>query len=297
MILFTFPEYEYIGSTLRKTAGYKKGGFLAHRYDNGELHITLDTDARGQECMILGTIAPPDNNLVSFLLLADTLKQKGARKVTALLPYLAYTRHDKIVPKESLATAWVGTLFERSRIDAIITLSLHSDEDREYIPLSINSLSITETFAQILTDRALTDASLVAPDEGALDRCEAIKYAAHIDTNVVHFKKRRIKTGVTLSQPSGTIKPNAVIVDDMLDTGRTLIACCKKLKALGVKKITIMVTHGLFTGTEWQHLWALGVDRIYCTDSIPPMQLPKDARVTIVPIAAALIQQSSTRLR
>lgn len=288
MILFTFPDHEYIGSALRKSAGYKKGSFLANRYRNNELHITLDTDVRGQECTILGTISPPDGNLISFLLLADTLKQKGARKVTALLPYLAYARHDKIVPKESLATAWVGGLFERSKIDSIVTLSLHSDEDREYIPIPINSLSISDMFAQIIAAESLTEAALVAPDEGAIDRCEDVKRAAHMQTNVASFKKRRTKDGVTLSQISGTIKPDVVIVDDMLDTGQTLVACCKKLKVLGVKRITIMITHGLFTGSEWQQLWTLGVDRIYCTDSIPPSLLPKDARITIIPIAPLL---------
>ena len=292
MILFTFPEYDYIGSALRKSPGYKKGGFSIGRYPNNEMHVTLDADVRGQECTILGTITPPDTNLVSFLLLADTLKRNGARKVTALLPYLAYARHDKIVAKESLATAWVGGLFERSQVDAITTLSLHSDEDREYIPLPINSLSLSDTFAKIITERSLTDAALVAPDEGAVDRCEAVKRAADMQTNVASFKKRRTKTGVTLSQASGTLKPDVIIVDDMIDTGQTLIACCKKLKALGVKRITIMVTHGLFTGTEWPQLWKLGVDRIYCTDSIPPSLQPKDANITIIPTAPLLQAES-----
>lgn len=288
MIIFTFPAYEYIGSALRKASGYKKGGFVVNRYKNGEMHITLGADVRGQECMILGTITPPDENLISFLLLADTLKQQGARRVTALLPYLAYTRHDKIVVKESLATAWVGGLFERSRVDAITTLSLHSDEDREYIPIPINSLSLSEAFARIIAERSLADATIVAPDEGAIDRCEAVKRSAEIQTNIASFKKRHTKTGVALSQISGTVKPNVVIVDDMIDTGQTLIACCKKLKAIGVKRITIMVTHGLFTGAMWPQLWKLGVDRIYCTDSIPPTTLPKDARITVIPIAPLL---------
>ena len=108
-------------------------------------------------------------------------------------------------------------------------------------------------------------------------------------TNVAHFKKRRTKNGgITTSQLIGSVKPSVVIIDDMIDTGQTLIACCKKLKTLGVKRITIMVTHGIFTGTDWQQLWKLGVDRIYCTDSIPPSLQPKDARITIIPIAPLL---------
>lgn len=288
MILFTFPQYEYIGSALRKSAGYKKGSFTASRYPNGEMHITLGSDVRGQECIILGTIAPPDEQLFSFLLLADTLKLHGARRVTALLPYLAYARHDKIVSKESLGTAWIGGLMERSRIDSITTLSLHSDEDREYIPLTINSLSLSETFARIIIEHSLSDSIIVAPDEGAIDRCEAVKRAAEMQSNIAHFKKRHTKTGVTLSQIAGTVTSSAIIIDDMIDTGQTLVACCKKLKALGVTRITIMVTHGLFTGDRWQQLWNLGVERIYCTDSVPPASLPKHSRITVIPIAPLL---------
>lgn len=288
MILFTFPEYEYIGSALRKSPGYKKGGFSVARYANNEIHISINTDVRGQECTILGTISPPDANLISFLLLADTLKRKGARKITALLPYLAYARHDKIVAKESLATAWIGGMLERSQIDAVTTLSLHSDEDREYIPIPINSISLAETFASIIIERGLADVSLVAPDEGAVDRCEAVKRVAGMQTNVASFKKRRTTNGVALSQISGSVTPDVILIDDMLDTGQTLVACCKKLKALGVKRITIFVTHGLFTGTEWTDLWRLGVDRIYCTDSISPTLMPKDAHITIIPTAPLL---------
>lgn len=288
MVLFTFPGYEYIGSALRKSPEYKKGSYSVKRYANNEMHVTLETDVRGQECMILGTIAPPDECLLSFLLLADTLKRKGARKVTALLPYFAYARHDKIVAKESLATAWIGGLLERSQIDSIVTFSLHSDDDRECIPLPVNTLSLSETFAQIIVNRSLTDAAIVAPDEGAIDRCTAVKRAAEMQADVASFKKRRTKTGIILSALSGTIKPEVVIIDDMIDTGQTLVACCKKLKALGVKRITIMITHGLFTGSAWQQLWNLGVDRIYCTDSIPPASIPQDARITVIPITPLL---------
>jgi len=108
---------------------------------------------------------------------------------------------------------------------------------------------------------------------------------------IIAFKKRRTKTGVTLSTTSGPLTTRAIVIDDMIDTGQTLVACCKKLKSLGVRQITIMVTHGLFTGDHWQYLWNIGVDRIYCTDSIPPALLPRDKRITIIPLAPLLQSQ------
>ena len=114
MILFSYPEYENIAQQLRTVACVQVGRFKVGRYANQELHASIEASVSGEYCVILGTIAPPDECLLSILLLAETLKKEGADKITALLPYLAYTRQDKDKPKESLGTAWVGSLLKSS---------------------------------------------------------------------------------------------------------------------------------------------------------------------------------------
>jgi len=80
-------------------------------------------------------------------------------------------------------------------------------------------------------------------------------------------------------------------VDDILDTGNTLVSACEALQAAGVREITVMVTHGLFTGTTWQRLWSLGVDRIYTTDSTPlPDSLTACERIVVLPVAPLLAE-------
>ena len=269
MILFVFPDYTYMGSELAALPGIRVGRFSIDRFPNQELHAALQTKVASEECVILGTIAPPDEQLLSTLLLSHTLKKEGARHIIALLPYLAYTRDDKRKERKSLATAWVGTLLQASGVDEVITVDVHSTEAQDLFPLPLVSLSPANIFAQEMARLSLLNATIIAPDEGARDRCQAIAKAAGMAGKIAYLVKRRTQEGVIHDNICGKIGQQAVIVDDILDTGGTLVSCCEQLQQLGVRDITILVTHGLFTGTLWQKLWALGVKRICCTDTLP----------------------------
>jgi len=270
MILFALEAYQAMAEALAKSSNLALGRFRMARFENGEMYIKVETAARTEHCIVLGSMAPPDEQLLSVLLLAHTLKKEGACRVTGLLPYLGYARHDKDKPGESLATACVGAIAQASGLDEVITVDVHSERAKRLFPIPVLSLSPTEVFAEALKRHGLADATIVAPDEGAIGRCEALQKAAGMACGKIpYFKKQRTATGITHAGPIGQVGRQAVIVDDILDTGGTLLSACEKLVEAGVKDITIMVTHGLFTGERWKQLWRLGVKRIFCTDSVP----------------------------
>src|ERR1700730_11368071 len=121
MILFASGRYEAVAAELHRAIGYLTTGRLrAIRFENGELHINLQTKVTGEHCLVLDSLAPPDERFLSVLLLAHTLKKEGANEVTALFPYLAYARHDRAEPCQSLATAWAGSLVGASGFDQVI---------------------------------------------------------------------------------------------------------------------------------------------------------------------------------
>lgn len=290
MNLFTFEAFRAMAEVLAQSADLTLGRFRVARFENGELHTEIEAPVRNENCSVLGSIAPPDEQLLSTLLLAHTLKKEGARRVTALLPYLAYARDDKDKPRESLATAWAGALAQASGVDEVITVDVHSEKAKRLFPMSIRSLSPAMVFAEVLQRYGLTEATIVAPDEGAIGRCEAVQKAANMASGKIpYFAKQRTAAGIAHAGPIGEVGRQAVIVDDILDTGGTLLSACKKLVEAGVEEITIMVTHGLFTGERWKQLRRLGVKRIFCTDSVP---LPTGAsgsdivRLSIAPLLA-----------
>ncbi|MCU1299052.1 MAG: ribose-phosphate pyrophosphokinae, ribose-phosphate pyrophosphokinae [Acidobacteriaceae bacterium] len=297
MILFAFSDYDQLSRSLQPDIE-ERGKFRVDRFENGELFMQLATAVRSRDCLILGSIAPPDEHLLSFTLLSHTLKKECAHKSIAILPYLAYSRQDKYKPGRSVATAWVGLFFQASGIDEVVTIDVHSEGARRLFPVPLVSLFPAEIFADALKKHQLVDATLVAPDKGAIWRCRMVNRAAgKPDAEVPYFEKQRLDHIASYSGPFGRIAARVVMIDDMLDTGHSLVLACGKLIDAGARQIYIMVTHGLFTGEEWTKLWSLRVERIFCTDTIPPRKdILDELRITRLSIAK-LIQGHLLLLR
>ena len=294
MMLFVFPAYERLALGLDLPV-LERGRFSVRRFPNQELCIDLDAIPTGRSCVILGSVAPPDEYLLSTLLLSHTLKKEGAHKVTALLPYLGYSRQDKEEAGKSLGTAWLGQALRASGVNDVVTVDVHSASVHQLFPIPVYSLSPAGIFADEIARLSLTGATLVAPDEGALDRCEAVRREANMKRPLAYFKKTRTAEAVRHSVLHGEVGPQAVIVDDILDTGGTLISACETLRRAGVQEIIVMVTHGLFTGSLWERLWSLGVGRIYCTDTAPLPPRLASTRIAVLSVAPLLCDYLAPR--
>ena len=291
MALFCFSQYEYIAKSLRALPSLEQGQFSIGRFDNQELHVVIQDSVAGRPCSILGSIAPPEQQIVSFMLLAHTLKKEGARQLTGILPYLAYTRQDKAKTGESLGAAWAGSLLKASGVDRVVTIDVHSERDKELFPIPLLSVFPADLFAGTIRERGWMDATIVAPDNGAVFRCEAVKAAMGLAPGgTPYFEKQRTEKGIIHGGLVGEVGPRVVIIDDMLDTGSTLVSACEKLIEARVREIYIFVTHGLFTGSHWKQLWSLRVKHIFCTDTIPACADLATEHITALSIAPLLAQ-------
>ena len=295
--VFGFTEFSHISELLCELPGLKPGRFSLLRHSNQEWHADIQSSVSGEHCFVLGSIAPPDAQMVSLLLLAHTLRQQGAARITGLLPYLAYSREDKLKPGQSLATAWAGALLKASALDEIWAVDVHSEHDHELFPVPLVSLSPAAIFAECLKKSRLAEASFVAPDEGAVARCEAVRSAAAKGADgVAYFQKERTGSGITHHGLIGRVQRRAIVVDDVLDTGETLVSACQRLVEVGVEELYICVTHGLFTGVRWQALWSLPVKHLFCTDTVPACAGLTDSRITTLPVGPLLREQLASIL-
>ena len=289
-MLFSFSDCEHIANRLEQVDSLEESRFTIARHENAELHAAILAPVAGKRCFILGTIAPPDERIISFTLLAHTLKCQGATHVTGILPYLAYTRQDKVKAGESLAAAWAGSLLQASGVDEILTIDVHSERDVQLFPIPLVSLSPAHLFAAEIAKQNLKDATIVAPDHGALPRCQAVLKAAGLSPAAIpYFEKKRTENGIIHGGLMGQVSSRAILVDDILDTGGTLVSACEKLKALRTEEIYVFVTHGAFTGEKWKQLWSLSVRQIYCTDIIPsPRPHEAEGRITTLSVVPML---------
>jgi ribose-phosphate pyrophosphokinase len=289
-IVFPLPQHrQLLPGRLDEHSVPVLGSCTFSRFPNGELYLRVGTPVANRTCAVLGSLAPPDEQVLSVLLLAHTLKHEGARRLVALLPYLGYARQDRADAGQSLGGAWAGDLLRATGVDHVLTIDVHSRQAAACFPMPLQSLSAAPLFAEVLVEHGLRDVSIVAPDEGALERCEAVRRAAGIHTPGAYLRKRRDADGVTHSALVGNVLPRVAIVDDILDTGGTLISACAELRRAGAREITVLATHGLFTGRRWRELLALGVQRIYTTDSIPAAGERGGDIVKVLPIGALIL--------
>jgi ribose-phosphate pyrophosphokinase len=288
MVLYALPAQRRLADALQELTGIEQGGSVISRFSNGELHVELDAASARRDCIVLGAVAPPDEHLLSTLLLSHTLKKEGARRITALLPYLGYARHDRAEPRKSRAAAWLGKVLSASGVNAVVAIDVHSSLIHELFPIPVLSVSPAPLFAAEIGKLSLPDPVIVAPDEGALERCEAVRRAAGIQRPLARLTKTRTPEGVRHSILHGAIGPRVVLVDDILDTGGTLVSAGEALQRAGVREIVVMATHGLFTGTAWERLWSLGVTRMYCTDTTPLREQLVSKPISVLPVAPLL---------
>jgi ribose-phosphate pyrophosphokinase len=175
-----------------------------------------------------------------------------------------------------------------------MTVDVHSERDKELIGLPVRSLSTARIFAEVLKSQNLTSATIVAPDNGAIRRCEEVKKAAGLPIGETpYFEKRRTEKRIIHRGPIGRVESRVVIIDDMIDTGGTLVSACERLRDAKVEEIYIIVTHGLFTGEHWVQLWSFGVRRIFCTDTVPLRADIDASNISVLPAAPLLRDEVS----
>jgi ribose-phosphate pyrophosphokinase len=296
MIVFSLPQHRaLLPANLDGLSEPAVGCCHIGRFPDGELRLRVEDSVADRDCAVLGSLAPPDEQTLSVLLLAHTLKRARARRVLALLPYLGYSRQDSAGPGRSLGAAWAGTLLEAAGVDEVVTIDIHSAAAAACFPIPFVSLSPAALFAAELRRGPVRDLSVVAPDEGALDRCRAVADAAGVDAPVAYLGKEREDGSVTHSAVVGELRPRAVLVDDILDTGETLLSACRELKRAGVGEISIMATHGTFSGDRWRELPSAGARRIHVTDSVPDVRSRAGGAVEVLSVAPLLVEALASR--
>ncbi len=285
--LFAGEEYAEIARRLCRLPHLRPGAWAARRFPNGELQIVLPAPPPAGPALVLATPAPPDARLLTMLLLCDTLRKEGAEAITLLAPYLPYMRQDHDEAAKSRAAAWLGALLGAVGVRQVIAVDLHSRAAAALLPMPVVSLSPAPLLASEIARLGWSDAVLVAPDAGAALRCADVRDELNHGARIVTLHKERTPAGVRseLREEAG---PRAILIDDILDTGGTLVAACRALRAAGTREILVMVTHGLFTGDHWRALWDLGVSAIYCTDTLPRPDATRDGRIHILSILPLL---------
>ncbi len=251
------------------------GGRIVERFPDGELSIQLQEPVRRKDVFILQSIAPPVNDhLVELLIFADACRRAAAGRITAIIPYLGYSRSDKRHGRrEAITASMVASLCKTVGIDHVLTVDLHAAQIEGFFHLPVDNLTAVPLLCENLCGKVKEGTVIVAPDAGAVHL--AGEYAHRFGTSVVVMHKRR-ETGTTtrVTHLVGEVRDRpCLIVDDMISTGGTVAESIEVLLKAGAKPdIMIAATHGLFVRDARQKLNVPEVREVYVTDSLSMSQ-------------------------
>ena len=274
VVIFGLSASKAFSDKICQHLNVKNGVILITRFADGETNIQLGTSVRGKEVYVIQSTSPPVNeNLMELLITIDALKRASASKIHAVIPYFGYARQDrKMAGRQPISAKLVANLLTTAGINRLMTVDIHSAQQQGFFDLPVDDLRATQELAKYVIKNIVGDLVVVSPDHGGVTR--ARKLAEYLQAPIaIVDKKRPAPNIVEVKYILGDVKNKTVIIiDDMIDTGGTIIEAAKAIKKHEAKAIYILSSHGLFSGKAIEKLTAAYrakiIDQVIVTDTI-----------------------------
>lgn len=275
------------------------------RFSNDNLFVQLGASVRGRTVFILQSLVPPvSDHLVELLMMLDIAKSAAAREIHAIIPYFSYARSDKKdAPRISITARLVADLLSTSGATHVMTMQLHSPQVHGFFSVPTDPLTARGLFAEYFREKQFTskDTVVVSPDVG--NAKSAGRFADMLGLPVAAANKTRVSdTKVRISGLLGRQVQgfrHAMIIDDEIATGGSVLELTNLLLERGIEEITLICTHGLFLGDAAQQIAAIPqIREVVTTDTVPlpPARRPPNLTVlTTAPVFSGAIWQNYFR--
>jgi ribose-phosphate pyrophosphokinase len=266
--------------------GVPLGGCEIAAFPDGEIHVSVRDSVRNADVYLLQPTSPPvERHLLELLLLADACRRAGAGRVTAVVPYFGYARHDRRAGgREPVAARLIADLIQTGGVQRVIAVDLHNPAIEGIFAIPLEHLSAVPVLAATLRSIVPAEAVIIAPDLGAAKLAD--RYAAHLSLPVAIVHKVRLSDQtVGVRRITGEVRGRVpVVVDDMISTGGTIEAAVDAVRDAGAQPDAVVVaTHGLLVGPAVDRLRALGLRRLVLADTVAvPADLPLPVQVASV---------------
>ena len=281
MKLLTCNSNKTLSKKIAKYLKLKLVNSSIKKFADGEIYIEINENIRGNSIFIIQSISSPANdNLMELLLCIDALKRSSAKNITAVIPYFGYARQDrKVVPRTSISAKLVSNLITKAGADRVVTVDLHAGQVQGFFDIPVDNLFCTPIFARHVNKNInKKNIICVAPDVGGTERARAL--GKLLDVGLAIVDKRRPSPGKSqVMNVVGNVKnKTCVIVDDIIDTGGTIVNAAQALKNRGAKEVYVYITHGVLSGEAVKKIEKSVIKKLVITDSIDNNERVKKAR-------------------
>jgi ribose-phosphate pyrophosphokinase len=268
--------------------GAEPGKCVVHKFKNDNTFIRIEENVRGKDVFVLQTSAIPVNDyFVELLIMIDALKHASAHRVTAVIPYYPYARSDKKdQPRVSITARLVADLLETAGADRVLTMNLHSPQIQGFFRIPVDQLIASPILCDHFSKNGLKGCVVVAPDAGSAKRAE--KYALELGLPMAILDKRRdpLNDTVEVLRIIGDVRgKNAIVFDDEIATGGSMIETAQALLDHGAKEIHAGAVHAVLCGNASADLQNSPYKKIVVTNTLPLTDQQKAPKIKVLSVA------------
>lgn len=277
------------------------GKALVGKFNDGEIQIQIEENVRNKHVYIIqstcsGETQSVNDSLMELYLLVRTMKRSAAKTITVVIPYYGYARQDrKTRARVPISAADVACMIEFAGTTRVVTVDLHCGQIQGFFRnVPVDNLYASLVFVPYIVNKKLSNIIVVSPDAGGVDRANQFIKGLQkkgISADLAIISKQREKAGVVSSMHLiGSVQnADAIIVDDLCDTGGTLVQAAKVLKENGARRVFTIVTHPVFSGNALAKIGNSVIDEMIVADTIP-LRGNVPSNITVVSVSSLLVQ-------
>ena len=267
---------------------------VVRRFADMEVFVEVQENMRGEDVYVLqSTSFPANDNLMELLILVDALKRSMARRITAVMPYFGYARQDRRPgPRTPISAKLVANLIERAGVDRVMTVDLHAGQIQGFFDIPTDNLFAAPVMVRDIQERyGTSNLVVVSPDVGGVVRARGL--AKRINVPIAICDKRRERAGESevMNVIGEVAGKRCVLIDDIVDSGGTLVNAANALLQEGAKEVIAYITHGVLSGGAVAKVTSSRLKTLVITDTIEPTEAVKAARnMRVLPISPLLAE-------
>ena len=264
------------------------------RFSDGEIYIEINENIRGNSVFVIqSTSNPANDNLMELLLVIDALKRSSAKNITAVIPYFGYARQDrKVAPRTSISAKVVANLITNAGASRVVTVDLHAGQIQGFFDMPVDNLFTTPLFARYIKRKFKNKKLIcVSPDVGGVQRTRGLATRIKADLAIIDKRSPRPGSSKVMNIIGDVRGKTCIIVDDIIDSGGTIVNAVEALKKSGAVEVYIFITHAVLSGEAVEKIKKSKIKKLIITDTIDnSKKIKNNNKIEVISISSLMAE-------